>query len=258
MTGLRVAERWFERRPVADGVTLLWEPAVHPLIRCNIWHVAGRDRDLVIDTGVGVAPLRAEIEQLTDRPVVAVATHIHWDHVGGLHEFDTRLMHPREAGRMAEYREFATLTTTDLPAELIEALGTPDAPFDQPYLVTEAAHAGHDPGAYTVEPTTVTGEVNDGDGVDLGDRHFEVLHLPGHSPGSIGLWEGATRTLFSGDAIYDGVLLDDLPDSDVADYVETMKRLRDVPARIVHGGHEPSFGRERLVELVDGYLASRG
>jgi glyoxylase-like metal-dependent hydrolase (beta-lactamase superfamily II) len=81
--------------------------------------------------------------------------------------------------------------------------------------------------------------------------------MTGHSPGSIGLWEAATRTLFSGDAVYDGVLLDDLPDSDVAEYVATMQRLRDVPARVVHGGHAPSFGRERLVEPADGYLSSR-
>jgi len=43
--------------------------------------------------------------------------------------------------------------------------------------------------------------VRDGDIIDLGDRAFEVLHLPGHSPGSIALFEAATKTLFSGDAI---------------------------------------------------------
>ena len=60
----------------------------------------------------------------------------------------------------------------------------------------------------------------DGDVVDLGDRAFEVLHLPGHSPGSIGLWEPATGVLFSGDAIYDGPLLDELDGCDIAAYVD--------------------------------------
>jgi len=40
-------------------------------------------------------------------------------------------------------------------------------------------------------PTRVLGA---GDVIDLGDRAFEVLYLPGHSPGSIGLWEMATST----------------------------------------------------------------
>ena len=83
----------------------------------------------------------------------------------------------------------------------------------------------------------------DGDVVDLGDRAFEVLHLPGHSPGSIGLWEAATGVLFSGDAVYDGPLLDELDGSDVDGYVATMRRLRELPVTVVHAGHEPSFGR---------------
>jgi glyoxylase-like metal-dependent hydrolase (beta-lactamase superfamily II) len=94
--------------------------------------------------------------------------------------------------------------------------------------------------------------------VDLGDRAFEVLHLPGHSPGSIGLWDEASGVLFSGDAVYDGPLLDELDGSDIEAYLTTMERLRRLPVTVVHGGHEPSFGRARLVELCDTYLAARG
>jgi hypothetical protein len=36
-----------------------------------------------------------------------------------------------------------------------------------------------------------------------------------------------------------------------------MARLRDLPVRIVHGGHDASFGRARLLEMVDYYLESR-
>jgi glyoxylase-like metal-dependent hydrolase (beta-lactamase superfamily II) len=100
--------------------------------------------------------------------------------------------------------------------------------------------------------------IEEGDVLDLGDRRFEVLHLPGHSPGGIGLWEAATGILFSGDTVYDGPLLDTFEDADIAAYIRSMKRLRDLPVRVVHGGHEPSFGRDRLIELIDTYLAQRG
>jgi glyoxylase-like metal-dependent hydrolase (beta-lactamase superfamily II) len=73
----------------------------------------------------------------------------------------------------------------------------------------------------------------------------------------MGLWEAASGTLFSGDAVYDGPLLDELPGSDIPRYVETMKRLRELPVSVVHAGHEPSFGRERLRELADAYLSQR-
>ena len=80
------------------------------------------------------------------------------------------------------------------------------------------------------------------------------MHLPGHSPGSIGLWEPNTGTLFSGDAIYNGPLLDNFPDSDIDDYIHTMRRLITLPVNIVHAGHDPSFDANRLRILAKTYL----
>ena len=94
--------------------------------------------------------------------------------------------------------------------------------------------------------------------IDLGNRQFEVLHLPGHSPGSIGLWEAASGTLFSGDAVYDGPLLDALHHSDRTAYARTMERLLSLPVQVVHAGHDPSFGRERLHEIARAYLKRAG
>lgn len=258
MAGLEVAGRWFERKRLSEDLTWLWEPHVHPLIRCNIWHLRGRDRDLLVDTGVGVASVRDEIADLVEKPLVAVATHIHYDHVGGLHEFETRVMHRAEAPRMDPYEEFATVVRAEFPVVFLDGLAAAGYPIEDETLIDALPRAGYDPEAYAIVPTRPTRVVDEGDVIDLGDRAFEVLHLPGHSPGSMGLWEEATGILFSGDAIYDGPLLDELPDSDISAYVKTVKRLRELPVTVVHGGHDPSFGRERLVELADAYLAFRG
>jgi glyoxylase-like metal-dependent hydrolase (beta-lactamase superfamily II) len=257
MPMLKVAERWFERRALADGVTWLYEPHVDAFLRCNIWHVPGRDRDLIVDTGSGVSPLRGAIIDLIERPVVATATHIHYDHVGGLHEFDVRLMHRIEAPRMNPYREFHTLRVSDFPASFRSYFSARSSDLGD-LLVDALPTAGWKPEDYAIVSATPTSLLVDGDVIDLGDRAFEVMHLPGHSPGSIGLWEPKTGILFSGDAIYDGALLDFLPDSDVQDYIRTMKRLRALPVTIVHGGHEPSFGRARMIEIADEYLHSKG
>ena len=254
---LQIAERWFERRTMGDGLTLLREPHAHPLLRCNIWHVRGRDRDLLVDTGLGVASLRDEIEDLLDKPLVALATHIHYDHVGSLHEFETRLMHRLEAPQMADYREFCALVASKFPREFREGLAAMGMPLEGEALLDALPHSAFDPATFRIESTTATQIVDEGDSVDLGNRAFEVLHLPGHSGGSIGLWEAKTGTLFAGDAIYDGPLLDDLPESDIPAYVETMKRLRELPVDVVHGGHDESFGRARLVEIADDYIKRR-
>lgn len=124
-------------------------------------------------------------------------------------------------------------------------------------LIDALPQAGYDPAAYRVKPAPATRLVEEGDTVEVGARRFEVLHLPGHSPGSIGLWEASTGVFFSGDAVYDGPLLDELPGSDVAAYVKTMERLLDLPVTVVHAGHDPSFGRQRLRELARAYLDAR-
>jgi glyoxylase-like metal-dependent hydrolase (beta-lactamase superfamily II) len=63
--------------------------------------------------------------------------------------------------------------------------------------------------------------------------------------------------LFSGDALYDGALLDTLPGSDVGAYLSTIRALSTLDVRVVHAGHNDSFGRERLRALCDAYLARR-
>jgi glyoxylase-like metal-dependent hydrolase (beta-lactamase superfamily II) len=253
---LKIVQRWFERRRIDTALTLLWEPFVHPLIRCNIWHLAGRDSDLLIDTGLGIASLKDELADLSGKPLTAVATHVHYDHVGSLHEFPTRLMHPLEAPRMAHYQEFDHLARSAFPRDFLDWMAAAGQPMQDDYLISARPTATFDPDCYRITSTRTTRTVVEGDSIDTGDRHFEVLHLPGHSPGSIALWEAASGMLFSGDAIYDGPLIDTLPDSDRTAYVATMKRLRELPVTVVHGGHEPSFGRARLREIASDYLAA--
>jgi glyoxylase-like metal-dependent hydrolase (beta-lactamase superfamily II) len=247
-----IQEPWFVAESVGEGITQVTEPHVHPFIRCNVWHVAGRDQDLVVDTALGLAPLRHLVERELDGPLLAVATHGHRDHVGGLAEFDHRAIHPAEASTIAE-AGFTTMRTADFGGA-IEPYLAAGYVFDEVFL-DALPYEGFDPTVVAIAAAPATQLIDEGDVLDLGDRAFEVLHLPGHSPGSIGLWEPVTGVLFSGDALYDGPLLDQLDGSDADAYARTIERLRDLPVSVVHGGHERSFGRERLVALCDAYLA---
>lgn len=255
MLDLAVADPWFVVDRLDDAITHITEPHVHPLLRCNVWHVRGRDLDLVIDTSLGIRPLRHLVTHQLGHEVLAVATHVHGDHVGGMHEFDRRAIHVDEADELAQ-PGVVSLDMTRFGADVRDPYVA--AGYDVPDILIDAVPPGgmeHLTFARPAAPATTL--LVDGDVVDLGDRAFEVLHLPGHSPGSIGLWEQATGILFSGDAVYDGPLLDELDGCDIGAYVTTMKRLRTLPVTVVHGGHEASFGRARLVELCDAYLEAR-
>jgi len=100
---MRVAtpETWYETKALDDGVTHIWEPYIKPFYRCNIWHIRGRDRDVLLDSGMGVVSLRARVAALAERPLLAVASHTHFDHIGSHHEFAERAVHRAEADILA-------------------------------------------------------------------------------------------------------------------------------------------------------------
>ncbi len=240
---------------VDDGVLRITEPHVHPLLRSNLFLVRGSERDLLVDSGCGIASLRGELTDLLERPVTAVATHRHVDHVGGMTEFSEIVAHRLDARSMSRADGTGSLRAADYPPA---ELGVTDLSEAPEFLIDALPHAGYDPAAYRLRPVNPTRIVEEGDTVTTGDRSFEVLHLPGHTPGEIGLWDHATGTLFSGDCVYEsGDLLDEMPESSIPDYVRSMERLRDLPVRIVHGGHDDSFARPRLLTLIADYLERR-
>ena len=233
-------ETWYESRGVGDGITWICEPHVQEYYRCNMWHVRGRDRDLLIDSGMGVVSLREQIPLLSGRPILAVASHTHFDHIGGHHEFPDRAVHPDEAEILAHPTRVGTAA---------EKYVTSD------HFLTRLPPGDWDPLRYENAPAPATVLLSEGSVVDTGDRSFEVLHLPGHSPGSIALYERASEILFAGDVVYDGPLAYDVDNpAEMQQYVASMKRLLDLPVRIVHGGHYPSFDGACMGKIIRCFL----
>lgn len=242
VTETALAGHWFEGWSLGDGVTLIRETHVHPFARCNIWHVRGRERDLLVDSGTGLVALAPLLPATAGRPVVAVGTHVHFDHIGGHHEFHDRCGHVLEADA---YRTMPDAMTV---AHLFRSL---EAPVDA------LPGAGWRAAEYRLRPAPLTRVLDEGDTIDLGDRGFMVLHLPGHSPGSIGLYDERNGMLFAGDVVYDGELIDDFEHSNVEAYCASMERLARLPVSVVHAGHYDSFDQARLRQLVDQYLLGR-
>jgi len=255
---IAVAKQWLEIRRMDNGISRIWEPHLDPLICSNIWYVPGSNRNMIVDSGVGIVSLRESLKNLFADPIVAVATHTHFDHVGGLHEFEKRVVHVNEEKDLRHPNEFASLYAEDMGEDIVQKLR--EAGYKVPeILLTALPIESYDPKGYQVIPAPASMIVEEGAVIDLGNRCFEVLHLPGHSPGSIGLWEASTGVLFCGDVIYENKypLLDDLPGCSVAHYIETMQRLKELSVTVVHSGHYESFGRQRLVELADDYLRTK-
>ncbi|MDR7127365.1 MBL fold metallo-hydrolase [Pseudotabrizicola sp. 4114] len=233
-----VKTAWFRQTTIRPGITQITEPHVHPYFRANIWLVVGREADLLVDFGMGLAPLAPVLQRDPAKPLIALATHAHVDHIGGFHEFTQRF------GPAASAAAFADMPDTVTLAHIFRDLPDP---------LTQTPEAGWKPGPYCVKPAPLTRLLAEGDMVDIGTM-FTVLELPGHSPDSMGLFDPVRGLLIAGDAIYDGQIVDDLPGSDPATYVRTMERLASLEIDLAITGHNMPLTQTRLREIAQNYI----
>ena len=165
-----------------------------------------------------------------------------------MHRFEADALQNRVHGRTRP---------EDWPIENLAAARA--AGYELPdYMLELEPTVGFDPDAYWIEPAPATRLIEEGDTLTVGSRQFIVLHLPGHTRGGVGLFEEETGVLFSGDVLYDGPLVDGLPESNVADFVKSITRIRNLSVSAAHGGHGDSLSGRRTIELADRYLHSKG
>ncbi len=182
---------------MAEGVTLL--KGID--FECCIWLVEGTDSALLIDTGLGLGDLRAEVEELTKLPCKVVNTHGHGDHSGGNYQFPHVYMHKNALPSAERSLEMTEIFAA--PEELDSIRQQMDDHKSRLFFIKE------------------------GDVFDLGGRKLEVIETPGHTPGDITLFDRDHGLLFSGDCMLKSmdVLLVVPQALSVACYAESMKKL---------------------------------
>jgi len=208
---------WFEVSEPEPGLFAIFEPLHDELVYSYL--ILGRDRALLFDTGMGIADLPSLVAELTDLPLTVFISHAHFDHVGSAAAFAGRadiLVHPAEAERLRTGVNRDEIRTFLVPEYLL-------GPLPSGIDLETFAIAG-------AEPTDL---VRGGDHISLGDRDLEVIDIPGHSIGQIGLVDRARGWIFSADAYYPGPLYAHKPGMDVAAYQRSLDLLaavaQDVP-----------------------------
>ena len=179
----------------------------------------GAERSLLIDTGLGICNIYDEVTKLTDKPITAVATHIHWDHIGGHKYFSDFYAHGDELDWLSG--------KFPLPLNAVKemVLDRCDPP------------EGYDINSYELFQGTPTRLLKDGDTIDIGRRTIEVIHTPGHSPGHMCFWEKERGYLFTGDLVYKATLLAYYPSTDPGAYLDSLEKISLLPAKRVFPGH---------------------
>jgi len=220
--GVSEMQEWFDIEELEPGLWAISEPHADSV---TSYLLGGRERALLVDTGLGIGNIREAVEELTGLPLLVVNTHAHYDHIGGNRWFGGVWAHEAERERIQ----------AGVPHEQLGALTNRDA-----FLVDPPA--GFDGASFCIPGVPVTRTLAEGDVVELGDRTLEVIHAPGHSPGSICLWERQRRILVAGDVVYFGNIFACLPEADFSAYRVSLRRLAGLSAqiRLVLPGHGPT------------------
>jgi hydroxyacylglutathione hydrolase len=171
------------------------------------------DGELLVDTGTGLmfADMKKEIESRYDyyKIKTIVNTHHHFDHTGGAPKFRNWLK-----------------------AEILIHMN------DKPYLEKGYTLAEQ----FNVVPrvTTVDRALKDGSVLKTKNFSFEVVHTPGHTPGSICLYDTDRRILISGDTLFESsVGRTDLPGGDKQKMLESLEKLLNYNIHYLLPGHGP-------------------
>lgn len=196
----------------------------------------GTQRSLLIDTGLGISNIYKEVAKLTEKPVVAAATHIHWDHIGGHKYFPDFYAHSEELDWL---NGAFPLTRETIQSMVVDRCDLPE---------------GFDVRTYTMFQGVPARILKDRDTIDLGGRKLEVLHTPGHSPGHMCFWEEATGYLFTGDLVYKDTLLAYYPSTDTAAYLASLEKIAALPVKKVFPAHHSlEIEPEILLRMRDAF-----
>ena len=179
----------------------------------------GTHCSLLIDTGLGISNIYDEVIKLTDKPIIAVATHIHWDHIGGHVHFPDFYAHEDELNWLNG--EFP-LSLEQIKKMVVDRCDLPE---------------GYDVNGYVFFQGTPTRILSDGDEIDIGGRIIKVLHTPGHSPGHMCFWEEARKNLFTGDLVYKDTLFAYYPSTDPEAYLASLEKITALPVERVFPAH---------------------
>lgn len=161
---------------------------------------------------------------------VLVNTHCHFDHTGG---------------------DYEIVDSTDCVIMASEITGEALSSGNEDLILAGMMQGD-------LEPLEVSRTLQEGDKLEIGDKSLSILSTPGHTKGSISLYEPDDKLLFSGDAVFKGGIgRMDLPTASRKDMVNTLKKLKQIEIEKLYPGHGPiaEENAERYIDMASNLVS---
>jgi len=179
----------------------------------------GSEKALLIDTAYGLTDYRALTRELVgDLPLLVANSHAHPDHNAGNNRFEAVMV-----GKQDAERDKGEVSPKDR-ADILEFMKDMLKPYPD-----------FDPEAYYPGLSKEVIPLNEGDVIDLGDLKLRVMEIPGHTVGSVALWEKEKGWIFTGDTALTWEVWGQLRDSaPLHIYAESLEKLAALVPELNH------------------------
>ncbi len=234
-------------------------------VQSGVYLIRGQGENMLIDTGNWTLPeynngMGNFLVELLDKEKndlkYIVITHFHYDHTGNAKMLKERygamvVCHPADKPII----EDPLIVTRE---ENITRFGMTPEEVVADFNLAEGESLGlSDPSIiekYWNFPVEVDVEVENEDILDVGGLKIEVVHLPGHCPGHIGLWNAHTGSLYSGDLLHYPTPLGPYPIGDAKAHWQSIQRCLEIKPQLLLEGHglsaySEASSRRRLLHM---------
>ena len=227
---------------------MLAEDELDGYVQGAVYLIRGSGENLLIDTGNWALPefnngmgefLVNLLDKEKNQLKYIFLTHFHYDHVGNAAMLKKRygsevICHPADRPII----EDPLIITRQ---ENVTRFGlTPQQLLEDFNLAPGESLGLSDPEVirkYWNFPVEVDRTVEGHDFLEVGGLTLEVVHLPGHAPGQIGLWNPKTRTLYSADLLHYPTPLSPYPIGDAKAHSRSIQRCLDLAPELLLEGH---------------------
>lgn len=237
-------QNWFEVYKLPHDVYAIYESGHFQEVISFL--ILGKEKAMLLDTGLGIGNIKLVVEELTDLPIIVVNSHCHFDHLGDNHRFDNIYIF-NNSGAIS--RAINGLENSEVAENLIG--DSTYIPYPEDF----------NPELYNIKPSKGYTTIENGCKFDLGDRELDVIHTPGHSPDSIMLLDNKNSILFTGDTFYPATLyahleLSDNVNSVFETYLDTMVNLsNDINVESLYCSHNyPVVEGKKLKEVAKAFI----
>lgn len=203
---------------------------------CYSTLVLGEERALVWDTGCGIDNLKETIRTITNLPLLVILSHGHFDHIGGSSEFEEAYMSEKDFVILESYDE---KRLNQWIREMIPEAGDRNAS----YAAKSWLHIKR----------------LDFEEFNLGNLPCQIVSLPGHSEGSVGVLIPKLRLLLSGDALTPIMCLIFTNHGTKETQLKTLESLKTLEFDYFLTSHsEKMFSRKWVPRMIDCIIRSSG